>query len=55
MPVEKRGEGHIDFSPNVPIAVVDISQGRVVEEAVVRGRVSKSHVDGVGFDRVEAK
>lgn len=55
VPVEKRGEGHIDFSPNVAIAVVDISQGRVVEEAVVRGRGNKSHGDNVGFDEVEVK
>lgn len=35
VPVEKRGEGHIPFSPNVPTAVVDVSVGRVVEDGVM--------------------
>lgn len=32
IPVEKRGEGHIPFKPNVAVAVVDVYSGRAIEE-----------------------
>ncbi|ETN38323.1 uncharacterized protein HMPREF1541_06357 [Cyphellophora europaea CBS 101466] len=32
VPKEKRGMGHIPFKPDVSVAVVDVSMGRVIEE-----------------------
>ncbi|PVI07961.1 putative sodium/chloride dependent neurotransmitter transporter [Periconia macrospinosa] len=52
VPVEKRGEGHIPFSPNVPTAVVDVSVGRVVEG----GEMNRSGLGGSSDDyEVEPK
>ena len=35
VPMEKRGEGHLDFAPNEAIAVVDTHRSRVVEDVVI--------------------
>ncbi|CAI6338679.1 unnamed protein product [Periconia digitata] len=42
IPVEKRGEGHIPFSPNVRTAVVDVSVGRTVESGMIEHEHSGS-------------
>ena len=34
VPVEKRGEGHIEFSPNVPTAVMETRTARTAESGV---------------------
>jgi len=35
IPMEKRGEGHLDFAPNEAIAVVDTHRSRVAQDVVI--------------------
>lgn len=45
IPVERRGEGEIPFSPNVAVAVTELSVGRTVEDG------TQFSQDGVVVDR----
>lgn len=47
VPIEKRGEGHLDFAPNESIAVVDLHRDRVAQGGVMRqGGHSPDEVTG---------
>jgi hypothetical protein len=35
IPMEKRGEGRLDFAPNEAVAVVDTHRNRVTEDVVI--------------------
>lgn len=49
VPVEKRGEGHLDFAPNEAVAVVDTQRGRV-EGDVFIGFGGDGSGEPVGFE-----
>jgi len=49
VPMEKRGEGHIDFAPNEAIAVVDMHRSGVTDDVVI-GYGGNSPDEAVGFE-----
>lgn len=48
VPIEKRGEGHLDFAPDESIAVIEAHRSRMGDDAVV-GYGGHSPDEPVGF------